>query len=72
MHQVKNRSIVEKLTRMSMLVSGIALLPKGSIVAITLGGTVSDDSRILASHLPKIVKLNGAKVATASDPHFQV
>jgi signal transduction histidine kinase len=26
MHQVKNRSIVEKLTRMSMLVSGIALL----------------------------------------------
>ena len=54
------------------ITAGIVLLPKGAITAITLRGAVSDDSRFLARHLPKIVKLNGAKVVTASDPHFIV
>jgi uncharacterized protein with beta-barrel porin domain len=52
--------------------SGIKLLPKGSIVSITLRGTANDDSRFLARYLQRIVKLNGVKVLTASDPHFQV
>ncbi|HET6246616.1 MAG TPA: FG-GAP-like repeat-containing protein [Tepidisphaeraceae bacterium] len=59
-------------TGSTTITGGIALLPKGSITAITLRGAVSDDSRILAAHLPRIVTLNGAKVATATDPHFQV
>jgi hypothetical protein len=53
------------------ILSGLTLLPKSQIRAITLRGAVSDDSRILASVLPARVNVGGVIVATASDPRFQ-
>jgi hypothetical protein len=51
--------------------SGLTLLPKSQIRAITLRSTLSDDSRILAAVLPARVNVGGTIVATASDPRFQ-
>ena len=52
--------------------TGLTLLKKGSILAVTVLGTVSDDSRFLAAHVPRVAKLDGARVATSGDPHFSI
>lgn len=51
--------------------SGVVLLPKAAIRAITVRGPVSDDARFLAAVLPARATLAGAIVPTATDPHFQ-
>jgi hypothetical protein len=53
------------------ITSGITLLPKGAIRSITVRGPVSDDSRFLASVLPRRANLGGVFVATAADARFQ-
>jgi len=49
--------------------TGLALLKKGRILGVTIRGAVSDDTRILASILPRVAKLGGAQgVTTKNDP----
>jgi len=51
--------------------AGLVLLPRSSIFRITIAGTLSADSRILARPLPSRALVAGAAVATGSDPRFQ-
>lgn len=53
------------------ITAGQALLPNGSIASITVRGAISDDSRFVASILPKRANFSGVLVTTATDPHFQ-
>jgi hypothetical protein len=52
------------------LTSGIILLPRSPIFKITVRGTVSADSRLLAKPLPGKVTIAGTAIATSSDPRF--
>lgn len=56
----------------STIFGTLQLLPKGSIRSITVKGTASADSRILAVSLPTSASIGGAKVATAGDPRFSL
>lgn len=48
------------------------LLPGGSIRSITVGGLLSEDSKILAGSVPVFANVDKSRLQTANDPRFQL
>lgn len=49
---------------------GLVILPRSPVFRVTVGGVVSQDSRILGKPLAARIKIGGSSVTTGSDPRF--